>query len=232
MKIYLITFLLAILSFPVFGQTAGYADTLAPAGGHSDGSASELSYKPWLRPFDDSKKVSVRMEMGSSFGVGSGSAGLFGVYVAPHIRYRVNPRLSINFGAMVQNTNFINYYNPFNPYFPEYTQTFGSSINRTLVYAEGRYLATPRLMINAQVYKEVSVFDEPVMNPRALAPDGEGVSVGFNYLINEHTSIGASFGYSRGNNAYSPFSPPGSGSFFGHPFDAGRPGSYFGRPGW
>jgi len=81
-----------------------------------------------------------------------------------------------------------------------------------LLYAEGNYMATPRLMINAKVYKEVSVFDEPVMNPRALTPDGEGVSVGFNYLINEHTSIGA--------------------AFFGNPFDTGRQGSYFGRPGW
>jgi hypothetical protein len=232
MKTYLITLLLAIFCFPAFGQTTSYADTLAPSAGEASGDEAGLSYKPWLRPFDEDKKVSVRMEMGSSFGLGSGSAGLFGIYVAPHIRYQVNPRLSVNFGAVVQNTNFLNYYNPFNPYFPEYTQTFGSSINRTLLYAEGRYMATPRLMINAQVYKEVSVFDEPVMNPRALAPDGEGVSVGFNYLINEHTSIGASFGYSRGNNAYSPFYQPGSGAFFGNPFDTGRQNSYFGRPGW
>jgi long-subunit fatty acid transport protein len=228
MKTYLFTLLLSIFFISVSGQTAGYADTLAPAAGNE----TELSHKPWLRPFDEGKKISVRMEMGSSFGLGSGSDGLFGVYIAPHIRYQVNPRLSVNFGAIVQNTNFINYYNPYNPYFPEYTQTFGSRINRTLLYAEGNYMATPRLMINAKVYKEVSVFDEPVMNPRALTPDGEGVSVGFNYLINEHTSIGASFGYSRGNNAYSPFYQPGSGAFFGNPFDTGRQGSYFGRPGW
>jgi hypothetical protein len=232
MKTYLLSIFLVIFCRATFSQSQNYSDTLAPSADNPSGNESDITYKPWLRPIEEDKKLTIRMEMGSGFGVGSGSAGLFGVYVAPHLSYRVNPKLRVNFGAIVQNTNFINYYNPFNPYFPEYTQTFGSSINRTYVYAEGQYLATPRLMINTKVFKEVSVFNEPSINPRALAPDSEGVSIGFNYLINEHTSIGASFGYSRGNNTYSPFYDRGMGSPFGNPFGVDHQGSYFGRPGW
>ncbi len=232
MKTYLLILLLFIFSLTGSGQSTNYVDTLAPAAENIAGSEPELSYKPWLRPLDKDKKLSVRMEMGTSFGLGSSSAGLFGAYLAPHISYQVNPRLRINFGAVVQNTNFINYYNPYNPYFPEYTQTFGSSINRTLIYAEGQYMATPRLMISTKLYKEVSVFNEPSINPRAMTPDGEGLAIGFNYMINEHTSIGASFGYSRGNNPYNPFYNNGVGRLFGDPYGFDRPGSYFGRPGW
>jgi hypothetical protein len=99
----------------------------------------------------------------------------------------------------------MNYYSPYNPYYPEYTQTFGSNMTRSLLYVEGEYLVSPRLLVNARVYKEVSAFGEPQVNPRALDMDGEGVSMGFQYKINEHMQIGAQFEYSKGSNPYNPF---------------------------
>lgn len=151
------------------------------------------------------KKVNVRLEVGSSFGLGSGSEGLFGVYAAPHISYKVSPRLRVNFGAMIQNSNFLNYYNPYYSHYPEYTQTFNSNLTTTQIYAEGAYLINPRLVVNARVYKMVSAFDEPQINPRARDLDGDGASVGFNYKVTDNFQIGAEVGYSRGRQPYDPY---------------------------
>jgi hypothetical protein len=158
-----------------------------------------------MMPYDSNKKVSVRMEVGSTFGFSSGAGQLFGIYTAPHISYKVSDRWRLNVGARIQNTNFINYYNPYNPYYPEFTQTFDNNITQTMVYAESEYLVNPRLMISTRVFKEVSVFDQPQINPRALDMNSEGVSVGFNYRITEHLQFGAEFGYSKGRNPYSPW---------------------------
>jgi hypothetical protein len=158
-----------------------------------------------MMPYNSGKKVSVRMEVGSTFGFSSGAGQLFGIYTAPHISYKVSDRWRLNVGARIQNTNFLNYYNPYNPYFPEFTQTFDNNITQTMVYAESEYLVNPRLIVSTRVFKEVSVFDQPQINPRALDLNSEGVSVGFNYRITEHLQFGAEFGYSKGRNPYNPW---------------------------
>lgn len=169
------------------------------------------------------KKVSVRMEMGSTFGLGNGSEGLFGVYAAPHISYLVSPRFRVNVGAVIQNSNFLNYYNPYYSHYPEYTRTFDSNITTTQVYAEGAYLVNPRLVVNARVYKTVSAFGEPQLNPRLNDLNGDGASVGFNYKVTDNFQIGAEVGYSRGRQLYDPYyrhynSPFTPDPFFSNPF--------------
>lgn len=205
MKIKYVFLFLLLVPVLLMAQDVNPADTL-PEPAFKDSVAPFAPFdKPGLTPYNPDKKLSVRMEMGSGFGVGSGSAGLFSVYAAPHISYKVSPRFRVNFGIIIQNSNFINYYNPYNPYYPEYTQTFGSNITRSLVYVEGEYLLTPKLLVNARMYKEISTFGEPQVNPRALDLDGEGVSVGFQYKINEHMQVGAQFEYNKGSNPYNPF---------------------------
>lgn len=215
-------------------QTINPADTLPESADFHD-TITHSSYpdKPGLIPYNPDKKISLRMEMGTSFGVGSGNGGSFGVYAAPHISYKVSPRLRLNFGAIVQNSNFLNYYSPYNPNYPEYTQTFNSNITRTLVYAEGQYLVNPKLMVSAKVYKEISAFGEPQMNPRALDLDGSGASVGFQYKINDHMQIGAEFSYSKGSNPYNPYYPSRmGGSSFGSPFGIDRNSFFNDRSAW
>jgi len=173
------------------------------------------------------------MEVGTSFGIGSNSGGTFGVYAAPHISYKVSPKLRVNFGTVIQNSNYLNYYSLYNPYYPEYTQKFNSNITRTLVYAEGQYLVNPRLMVNAKVFKEVSTFGEQQVNPRALDLDGGGAAVGFQYKINDHMQIGAEFSYSKGNNPYNPFYPSGmGGSAFQNPYGIDRNSFFNHNSGW
>ncbi len=218
----------------VMAQNANPADTLPEAAWHPVDTASEYSFpaNPTLRPYPPDKKISVRMEMGTGFGFGSGGGNTFGVYLAPHISYKVSPRLRVNFGTVIQNSNYINYYNPYNSYYPEYTQTFDSNITRTLLYAEGQYLVNPRLMVNAKVYKEIATFGEAQINPRARDLDGEGVSVGFHYKINDHMHIGAEIGYSKGGSPYNnPFYHSGSRPF-GNPYGFPRNPFFDQNPQW
>lgn len=224
MKRLLTTFLL-LLGFGLFAQNYPASDTLpAPAAADSSTSNPFLS-KPGLLPYHPDKKMSVRLEMGTTFGVGSGNSNLFGVYVAPHISYKVSHRFRLNMGVQVSNSNFINYYNP---YFGEYTRTFNQNVTQTFLYAEGEYLVNPRLLVTAKGYKEISTFSDPKINPRALDMDGGGVSVGFNYKITENFHFGAEVGVSKGNSLYDPFYQgstlmPGSRSFRNSSFNSFDP---------
>ncbi len=233
MKVRCLMIILILLPAYFSAQNHIPSDTLPEPATRDTVSRLLIIDNPGLLPYNPDKKLSVRMEMGTSFSVGSGSAGLFGVYAAPHISYKVSPKLRVNFGTVIQNTNFINYYNPYNTFAPEYTQTFGSSITRTLVYAEGQYLVNPRLMVNAKVYKEISTFGTPQVNPHALDLDGEGVSVGFQYKVNENMHIGAQFGYSKGRNPYNPYYPAGTGrSPFASPYGIDHNDVFDKNPGW
>jgi len=134
---------------------------------------------------------------------------------------------------MVQNSNYLNYYNLYNPYYPEYTRTFDSNITTTLAYAEGQYLVNPKLMISTKVFKQISTFSKPQVNPRALDLDGGGAAVGFQYKINENMQIGAEFSYSKGNNPYNPFYPTAiNNSYFGNSYGIDRNSFFNHSTGW
>jgi hypothetical protein len=207
MKNYLAIFFTLIICFSIAQEPAD--ELVFPESATSDTMVIRpFGGRPGMLPFDPDKKVTLRLEMGTTFGLSSGAATLFGVYTAPHVSYKVSDRWRLNFGARIQNTNFLNYYSPFNPYFPEFTQTFENNITQTLLYVESEYMLHPRLMISTRAFKEVSVFDQPQVNPRVLDLNSEGVSVGFNYRLTENLHFGAEFGYSKGRNPYNPFFNP------------------------
>ena len=183
---------------------------------------------PRLLPYNLDKKVSFRMEMGTTIGVSSGQGNLFGVYVAPHVSYKVSPKFRVNFGAIIRNSNFINYYNP---YGFENTTRFNNNITQTFVYVEGEYMVNNRLMITAKGYKEIARFNEPNINPRALDLDNGGVAVGFNYKVSEKFQFGAEVSINKGNTPYNPylhngFMPGSFGNSFGNSFGSRQRGPF------
>jgi hypothetical protein len=212
--------MLLFIFFPTLmqAQVTVAADTLPEAVGADTLRFVKFPDATTLPMTRTDNKVSVRMEMGSTFGLGNGSDALFGVYAAPHISYQVSSRLRVNVGAMIQNSNFLNYYNPYYSHYPEYTRTFDSNITTTQVYAEGAYLVNPRLVVSARVYKTVSTFGEPQMNPRIRDLEGDGASVGFNYKVTDNFQVGAQVGYSRGRQPYDPFYQPYRSHFAPDPF--------------
>jgi hypothetical protein len=203
---------LLMLFLTVVGQDIRMGDTLAPPVGTGDTAVTVLQDAdavpmPFIR--DSIKKVNFRLEMGTSFGVSSGRGSLFGVYVAPEVSYRVSPKFHVNFGAMIRNSNFINYYSP---YGLEHTSVFDNNFTQTFVYVEGEYQVTDRLLINVGAYKEIARFDKepkPSLNPRALDLDNGGVSVGFDYKATDHLHFGARVSFEKGNSPYNPYLNPG-----------------------
>jgi len=222
----IVSLFIALIS--INAQEVSMQDTLPAPVSYDAADTTEVTpfiSNPRLLPYNPDKKVSVRLEMGSTFGVGSGGAGLFGVYVAPHVSYKVSPKFRVNVGAMVRNSNFINYYNP---YGFESTSRFGNNITQTFVYVEGEYMVNDRLMVHARGYKEIATFNEPNVNPRALDLDNGGVAVGFNYKVSEKFQVGAEVSINKGNTPYNPymnngFTPRGFNNPFGSryrsPFD-------------
>lgn len=178
-------------------------DTLPAAATHDSSLVRPFNFKPVLPPSTVNKKVSFGLEMGTSIGLSSGNGSLFGVYVSPHVKYKVSPKFSVNFGATISNSNFISY---LSPYGFENTIRFNNNITQTFLYAEGQYQVNNRLMINAKGYKEIYRFNEPQINPRALDLDGGGVAFGFQYKVTENLHFGAEIGLRKGNTPYNPYS--------------------------
>jgi len=123
-----------VMAFAANAQVVINNDTL-PGSAYADADNYDTAFigRPGMLQYDPEKKMTLRMEIGTTFGVGSGN-GLFGVYAAPHISYKVNPKLRVNFGAVVRNSNFLSYYNP---YSLESTVTFNNNFTQTFVYVEG-----------------------------------------------------------------------------------------------
>jgi len=204
---------LFIALISINAQEQAMQDTLPAPMSYDNTDTTEITPfigNPKLLPYNPDKKISVRMEMGTSFSVGSGGSSLFGVYAAPHVSYKVSPKFRVNFGAMIRNSNFVNYYNP---YGFESTQRFNDNITQTFVYVEGEYLVNDRLMIHAKGYKEIARFNEPNVNPRALDLDNGGVAVGFDYKVNDNFHFGAEVSIHKGNTPYNPYSPYLNNSF-------------------
>jgi hypothetical protein len=201
----IVTLFLAMIS--VDAQHQQMQDTLPAPASFDVSDTTEFSSftsKPNLLPYNPDKKISVRMEMGTSFGVGSGGGGLFGIYAAPHISYKVTPKFRINFGAMIRNSNFINYYNP---YGFESLSRFENNITQTFVYIEGEYLVNDRLLVHARGYKEIARFNQPDINSKALGLDNGGVALGFDYKVTDNFHFGAEVSFNKGNAPYNPYSP-------------------------
>jgi|GEM_PF-1047113 len=163
-------------------------------------------------PLVSAKKISFRVEAGSTIGLSSGNHQIFGIFTAPHISYKISDHWKINAGMRIQHSNFLYSNSPFNPYFPEHTNIFDNNLTQTLLYAESAFYLNPRLLISTSVFKEVSVFDNQSVNPRAFDYDSEGAAVGFNYQLNDHLQFGAEIGFSKNRNPHHYF--PG---VFGYP---------------
>lgn len=192
----------------VNAQNQQMLDTLPAPASYDATDTTEIAPfvgKPNMLPYNPDKKVSLRLEMGTSFSVGTGGGGgLFGVYVAPHVSYKVSPRFRVNFGAMIRNSNYIGYYNP---YGFESVSRFDNNITQTFVYVEGEYLVNERLLIHARGYKEIARFNQPNVDPRAMGLDNGGVAVGFDYKVTDKFHIGAEVSINKGNNPYNPYNP-------------------------
>ncbi len=148
-----------------------------------------------LDPFE--KKLKIRMEIGAGFGTGFNNYNFTNTFVSPQFFYNVSPKLSLNGGMILGKNNFINSSNELTNYFPA-----KGNFSYTYLYGEGQYQINNRLTIRGMFYRESNIQNGPEINPRAFNFENHGMTMEFQYMINENFSIGGGFGVSKGNFPY------------------------------
>lgn len=154
-------------------------------------------------PFFNPKKTNISLEMGTSFG-SSGGGNMFSTFISPKISYDINPKLRITVGSVLSKTN-INGAEIYNIWEGK-ARKINANVNSNLMYAEGQYMVNDRLIISGSIFYEKNDFgnmDNSGMHPSAFNfGDSKGGSIGFDYKINEKTSLSGEIQYSEGRNPY------------------------------
>lgn len=157
-------------------------------------------------------RLSFSVDFGVGVGTGRFSSGY--AYIAPFLGYRISPRFRLDAGAMyIQSLNGMSSYGCFGP----------CTRSALTLFVRGNYLMTERLMISGSVYKTFDLNQQPLtdFNSNRQQFNNYGFSVGFDYKISEHMTIGA--GVSVSDGSYNPMVPSGF-------YPAGSTGAFGMRP--
>jgi hypothetical protein len=166
------------------------------------------------------KRMSFSVDAGFGFGGNKYYSGGY-TYISPYLSYLVTPRFTLDVGGILQQG--INGFN--NTEF----NSFGGKSTNLLLFARGNYLVSDRLIISGSIYKTFTnnkiTNSEFLGNKKSL--DNYGISVGMDYKISEHMTIGAQVNFSNGNDnpfyqsQYSPYGGFQSGFGQHHPYQGG-----------
>ena len=166
------------------------------------------------------KRFQTNWTIGTSFTTSSGFGSGFSTYISPTLSYRVSPRFTVRGGVSLSNTTLFNY----RPWYSiEPSQQFNANFTKAVLWVQGSYMVTDRLMISGAGFKEFTLTDDsPAYNPFTIN-NPYGVYLNATYKINDRMFIQAGFGYTRdqmpyrGSPMYDP-SPFSRGSFHQMPF--------------
>ncbi len=166
------------------------------------------------------KRMSFSIDMGMGFIASKYNSGAY-TYISPYLSYMVTPRFKLDVGGILQQG-----FNGINK--TEFGSLGGNNTN-VLLFARGNYLVSDRLIISGSVYKTFG--NNTISNSDLLkkknALDNYGMSVGAEYKITDHLTVGAQINYSNGNNnpfyqsQYSPYGGMQPGLNPGHPYRGG-----------
>ena len=159
------------------------------------------------------KRFQTNWTIGTSFTTTSGYGSGFSTYISPSVSYRISPRFTIRGGVTLSNTTLFNY-RPW--YSMEATQPFDANFTNAMVWVEGSYMVTDKLMISGAGFKQFTLTDNsPAYNPYTNN-NPYGVYLNATYKINDRMFIQAGFGYTRNQQPYT-----GSSLFNPSPFSRG-----------
>ncbi|MEI6124467.1 MAG: hypothetical protein WCQ95_12655 [Bacteroidota bacterium] len=141
------------------------------------------------------KRMSFSVDMGLGFIGSKYYSGSF-MYLSPFMSYLVTPRFRLDIGGTIlQGLNNLG---------STAFHSFGGNGTTAMVFARGNYLVSNRLIISGSIYKTFDNYKptntDLLYNSKKGTFDNYGVSVGVDYKISEHMSIGAQVSYSNGNN--------------------------------
>jgi len=173
-------------------------------------------------PITPQKRMQTNVMVGTQFSSSSRYGSGLTTFVSPSISYRVSPRFSVRGGLTLSNTTLLNY----RPWFvTEASSSFDANFSKAVIYLEGNYQVTDKLIISGAGFKEFTITDNSnFFNPYSKN-EPYGIYLNADYKIAEGVHIQAGFGYTRGYSPYmgSPMYDPSSfsgGSF--HPFSFQR----------
>jgi hypothetical protein len=141
----------------------------------------------------DKVSGSVSMGAGVSF-LNSTKNTAFTTFIAPKIGYQLTNKFKLNVGLM-HYTVTGNTFMPMNQ-----NEAFLNSGNKTvsgnLIFAEGQYQLNKKVILSAAVMTDVNSFSNKQNNYKAI-------SLGMDYKVTEHSTIGFRANVSQGNSPYS-----------------------------
>jgi long-subunit fatty acid transport protein len=169
-------------------------------------------------PHSTNDKFSYGMSAGTSMSYSPGFANGSTFFVAPQFKWKFSPKFKVDAGIVMSQ----NHYNFFSsqPVAGKSvvertpTQTYGGQL-----YATGNYAFGPRLMLTGSIAKSINTPGNS-MYQMGMNNDFQMMSVGVNYKLSEHITIGAGFqmvqtnglnlfpgNYNNGLWGYHPMSP-------------------------
>ena len=166
------------------------------------------------------RRFQTNWTIGTNFTTTSGFGSGFSTYISPTLSYRAGPRFTVRGGVTLSNTTLFNYRPWYNM---EASEPFDANFTKAMIWVEGSYMVTDRLMISGAGFKEFTLTDNsPYYNPYT-DHNPYGFYLNASYKINDRMFIQAGFGYTRdqmpyfGSPMYDP-SPFSRGSFHHQPF--------------
>jgi hypothetical protein len=138
------------------------------------------------------KKMSLSVEVGTSFGTAPGYGSYFSTYLAPHLSYQLSPKFTLSGGLKL-----INYQGGFDYFGSDYLyRPTGNYVYRpvSLVYMEGAYRINDNLTFTGAAYHQIDTFK----NPAGFNNNLKGIIMGVDYKIGENAWIRGQVEFSNG----------------------------------
>ncbi len=150
-------------------------------------------------PPKPASRFNTTLSLGSEFFSSSWYGSGLSTYISPGFSYRVNARLSFRAGVTLSNTALFNY-QPW--YMAESYPPVNANFSKALLFVEGTYLVSDRLILSGGAFKEFTLDSRSPVALPFTENNPEGFYLNVDYRIADGVHIQAGFSFTKG---YVPF---------------------------
>lgn len=143
---------------------------------------------------DSADKVSTSITMGAGLSfLNSSKSSLYTSFIAPKIGYQITPKFKLNLGFMHYSASG-NTFMQLNPN-ESILNASNNTVSGNLIFVGGDYQLNPRLIMSGAVMMDVN-------NQSSKQNNFKAATVGLEYKVSEHSSIGFKASVSQGSGDY------------------------------
>ncbi len=130
------------------------------------------------------------------------SGNYFQSFLSPSVGFPVNKKLYLSTGITYSHTNFNNI-----PVWDDKLteKRISGDLNTLTLSFSGFYKVNEKLNINGSAFKTINPAFNTRLDPQNIQSEAQGMSVGFDYQLNENTFIGAEIRFQQGYLPYNSF---------------------------